>query len=69
MTEGQLVKMYKAIGDPVEKAEPLMEIMTDKVNMEVEATGSGVLREMFIKKEIRVPVGATIGIIIKTKRS
>ncbi|MGI6424287.1 MAG: dihydrolipoamide acetyltransferase family protein [Tepidanaerobacteraceae bacterium] len=63
MTEGQLVKMYKAIGDPVEKGEPLMEIMTDKVNMEVEATGSGVLREMFIKEGDSVPVGATIGII------
>jgi len=37
MEEGTIVKWLKAEGEPVEKGEPLLEILTDKVKMEIEA--------------------------------
>ncbi|WP_332903295.1 biotin/lipoyl-containing protein, partial [Sporanaerobacter acetigenes] len=37
MQEGQIIKWYKKEGEYVERGEVLLEIMTDKVNMEVEA--------------------------------
>ncbi|MBW4829275.1 MAG: 2-oxo acid dehydrogenase subunit E2, partial [Clostridiaceae bacterium] len=43
MQEGQIIKWYKQEGEYVEKGEILLEIMTDKVNMEVEAETSGYL--------------------------
>ncbi|PWW32350.1 pyruvate dehydrogenase E2 component (dihydrolipoamide acetyltransferase) [Cytobacillus oceanisediminis] len=43
MEKGTILSWFKNEGDPVEKGEPLLEIMTDKINMEVEATSSGIL--------------------------
>ncbi|MBT2690635.1 2-oxo acid dehydrogenase subunit E2 [Bacillus sp. ISL-47] len=43
MEKGTILSWFKNEGDQVEKGEPLLEIMTDKINMEVEATSSGIL--------------------------
>ena len=43
METGKIVKWLKKEGERVETGEPLLEIETDKVNMEVEAMNSGLL--------------------------
>ena len=37
MTEGKVVRWYKQPGDAVKKGEPVAEIETDKVNLDLEA--------------------------------
>lgn len=63
MQEGQIIKWHKKEGDYVEKGDVLLEIMTDKVNMEVEAETSGYLLKILKNKGEVVPVIATIGYI------
>jgi pyruvate dehydrogenase E2 component (dihydrolipoamide acetyltransferase) len=47
----------------VEKGEPLLQIETDKVTLEVESPGSGILRKILVKEEEVVPIITTIGYI------
>ena len=61
MQEGQIIKWKKNKGEYVEKGETLLEIMTDKVNMEVEAEVSGYLLEILYEAGAKVPVITTIG--------
>lgn len=64
MTEGRIVKWLKAEGESVKKGEALLEIMTDKVNMEVEAPEGGVLGKiLYDEAEGLIGIGAAIGII------
>lgn len=63
MDEGTVIRWLKEEGDQVEKGEPLLEVMTDKVTMEVEAPASGVLRVILAKEGETVPVVQVIGII------
>lgn len=63
MEEGTVVKWLKAEGEPVEKGEPLLEILTDKVNMEVEAQVSGTLIKILAQEGQVVPVIQVIGYI------
>ena len=63
MEEGTIVKWLKAEGDVVEQGEPLLEILTDKVNMEVEAQVSGTLLRILKQEGDVVPVIQTIGYI------
>ncbi len=46
MTEGKVLQWYKKVGDAFTVGEPLYEVETDKVNMDVEATESGQLTEI-----------------------
>ena len=41
VTEGVIGKWLKQVGDSVEKYDPLVEVVTDKVNMEVPAPATG----------------------------
>jgi hypothetical protein len=43
ITEGTVSKWLKAVGEKIEKDEPILEISTDKVDAEVPAPGAGVL--------------------------
>ncbi len=61
MEEGTILQWFKKEGDKVEAGEPLLEIETDKVNMEVEAPASGVLLKIFRAAGDTVPVTETIG--------
>ncbi|MCL6588655.1 MAG: 2-oxo acid dehydrogenase subunit E2 [Firmicutes bacterium] len=63
MEEGTIIRWIKQEGETVEKGEPLLEVMTDKVNMEVEAPATGVLRKIIAQPEEVVPVMGLIGII------
>ena len=63
MEEGTITKWLKQEGDKVEKGEALLEVMTDKVNMEVESPASGILRKIVVAEEETVPVMALIGVI------
>jgi pyruvate dehydrogenase E2 component (dihydrolipoamide acetyltransferase) len=63
MTEGKVARWLKQVGDAVKQGEAVVEIETDKVNIESEAQGNGVLREILVSDGTTVPVGALIGII------
>ncbi|MDO4288496.1 MAG: 2-oxo acid dehydrogenase subunit E2 [Eubacterium sp.] len=61
MQTGTIMKWYKNEGDTVVKGEPLFELMTDKVNMEVEAETSGVLLKKYYDTGAELPVFTVIG--------
>jgi pyruvate dehydrogenase E2 component (dihydrolipoamide acetyltransferase) len=63
MEEGTVREWFKQEGDTVEAGEPLLEIETDKVNMEIEATDSGVLLQILNEPGDVVPVTQAIAYI------
>ncbi|WP_129593796.1 dihydrolipoyl dehydrogenase [Seramator thermalis] len=63
MSEGQIVKWLKKEGDPVTEGEIILEIMTDKTSMEIEAEKSGVLLKIVHHDGETVPVTTVIGYI------
>ncbi|MEZ0239721.1 MAG: dihydrolipoamide acetyltransferase family protein [Chloroflexota bacterium] len=63
MESGVLVKWLRAEGDHVREGDPVAEIETDKVNMEVEATADGVLTGLRFAEGDTVPVTAPIATI------
>lgn len=64
MTEGKVVKWYKQPGDAVKKGEPLAEIETDKVNLDLEAEADGTLGAHAAKEGEMVPVGGVLARIL-----
>ena len=66
MTEGKVLKWLKKEGDAISTGDTVVEIETDKVNMEVEAMGSGVLRKILVGVDKVVPVGELLAVIAKT---
>src|ERR1039458_5742525 len=65
MTEGKVLKWLKQEGDTISTGDSVVEIETDKVNMEVEAMGSGVLRKILVAVDKMVPVGELLAVIGK----
>lgn len=63
MEEGTIVKWFKKEGEPVAAGEVFLEVMTDKVNMEVEAPASGVLRKIIAPEGAVIPVNQPVAII------
>ena len=63
MTEGQIVKWLKKEGDPVKEGEIILEIMTDKTSMELEAEATGILLKIVRQDGETVPVTEVIGYI------
>ncbi len=63
MTEGEIVKWLKKEGDPVTEGEIILEIMTDKTSMELEAEASGILLKIIGHEGETVPVTTVIGYI------
>ena len=63
MKEGTLIRWLKNVGDQVELNESIMEIETDKIIMEAESPGSGILLAKLIEDGTTVPVLQTIGYI------
>ena len=64
MEEGTLIKWLKAVGDEVAEGDPLAEIETDKITLEMEAQESGYLTNVYVDEGAVVPIGeivATIG--------
>jgi dihydrolipoamide dehydrogenase len=63
METGRIIRWMKQPGDTVETGEPLLEIETDKVNMEVESMYSGTLLKTLYNAGDEVPVVTVIGYI------
>jgi pyruvate dehydrogenase E2 component (dihydrolipoamide acetyltransferase) len=61
--EGTITKWLKKPGDKVQRDEPLFEISTDKVDAEIPAPTSGVLREIKIKEGTTVQVNTVVAVI------
>ena len=63
VAEGTIGKWLKKPGDTVAKYEPLLEVITDKVNAEVPSPFAGVLREILAQEGATVPNNAEIAVI------
>ncbi len=63
VAEGTIGKWLKQPGDTVELYEPLVEVITDKVNAEVPSPFAGILREILAEEGATVPNNAEIAII------
>src|SRR5436190_6686582 len=61
---GKVVRWLKAEGEPVAKAEPLMEVETDKVTVEIEAPAAGTLAGVTASAGEDVPVGQVIAYVL-----
>jgi len=67
VTEATVAKWFKAVGDAVAADEPLLELETDKVTLEVNAPGPGTLTEIAADEGADVEVGARLGTIAEGK--
>jgi pyruvate dehydrogenase E2 component (dihydrolipoamide acetyltransferase) len=63
METGKIVRWLKQEGEDVKKGEPLVEIESDKANIEVEAYASGKLSKIVVKEGDSAPIGAVIATI------
>ena len=63
ITEGTVSKWLKAVGDRIEKDEPIVEISTDKVDAEVPSPGAGVLLAINTQEGETVEVGTVVAVI------
>lgn len=61
--EGTIIRWLKQEGERVEKGETLLEVQTDKIDMEVEAPASGVLTDVRYGPDATVPVTTVIALI------
>ena len=63
MTEGVILKWLRKEGEKIKQGEMLVEIESDKADMELEAYDSGVLRKILIREGGKARIGAPIAII------
>ena len=63
VTEATVAKWFKQVGDAVAADEPLVELETDKVTVEVNAPSAGTLAEIVVAAGGTVNVGAVLGAI------
>ncbi|HZO75864.1 MAG TPA: dihydrolipoamide acetyltransferase family protein [Ktedonobacteraceae bacterium] len=63
MEEGKILRWLKKEGEPVKRGEPLAEVETDKVNIEIEAFTSGVLRKILVPEGNSAPIGSSIALV------
>ena len=64
MTEGKILRWLKQEGEVVQRGEPLAEIETDKVNIEIEAFANGTLGQQIAQEGDTIPVGQKIAVIL-----
>src|SRR5882672_1697737 len=64
MTEGKVIRWYKKAGETVKKGDPLLEIETDKVNLDLEAEQDGTLGDVSAQEGQMVPVGGRLATIL-----
>ena len=67
ITEATVSKWLKNIGDNFEADEPLVEIETDKITVEVPAPHAGSLKEIKVSEGIDVEIGGILGILDESK--
>jgi pyruvate/2-oxoglutarate dehydrogenase complex dihydrolipoamide acyltransferase (E2) component len=61
--EVKILRWIKRKGEIVRKGEPLLEVETDKVNVEIEAPVSGLLSEIHVDEGLRVSCNSVVAII------
>ncbi|MGH8004092.1 MAG: E3 binding domain-containing protein, partial [Limisphaerales bacterium] len=66
VVEATIGKWLKKEGDPVKKDEPVVEIMTDKINAEIPAHKSGVLGKILVGEGTVVSIGTEIGVLLES---
>ena len=66
MEEAVIEGWRKNVGDQVAAGEPLLDITTDKVTVEMEAPAAGYLRATYAEVGAAVPVGELIAVIADT---
>lgn len=60
---GVVKRWLKAEGEPVTRGEPLVEVETEKITLDVEAPASGVLLKILVPNETETLILSTIAII------
>jgi 2-oxoglutarate dehydrogenase E2 component (dihydrolipoamide succinyltransferase) len=68
-TRSQILRWLKQVGESVAENEPLIEIETDKVTVEVASPGSGVLREILRHEQEEIAPGELLGVLDPTSRA
>ena len=63
ITEATVSKWLKKVGEHFEIDEPLVEIETDKITVEVPAPSSGILSEIKVEEGSDINIGGVLGII------
>jgi pyruvate dehydrogenase E2 component (dihydrolipoamide acetyltransferase) len=61
---GKVLRWFKEAGEAVVKGEPLLEVETDKVTVEIEAPGDGTLSGIGAPAGAEVPVGTVIAVVL-----
>ena len=61
--EGTITRWLKNVGDRVERDEPLFEISTDKVDSEIPASASGILKEILFQEGETVEINTVVAVI------
>lgn len=61
--EAKVLRWFKQRGESVQQGEPLLEVETDKVNVEIEAPESGRLEEVRVKEGEIVTFNTVVAII------
>src|SRR5947209_17011732 len=63
VAEGTVSRWLKAVGERVRKEEPLVEIQTDKINVEIPSPAEGTLEKIVVPEGTTVLVGTEIGVL------
>src|SRR3989304_179511 len=63
IVEGTITKWLKKVGDKIKRDEPLFEISTDKVDTEIPASASGVLKEIKVQEGETVQINTVVAVI------
>ena len=69
VTEATVSKWLKQVGEEVDSDEPLVELETDKVNIEVPSPLSGTLSSIKVKEGETVEVGSLLALVEEEKSS
>ncbi|MFP3984870.1 MAG: dihydrolipoamide acetyltransferase family protein [Candidatus Bathyarchaeia archaeon] len=63
MKTGSVIQWHKKEGEKVEKGEPVVEVLSEKVTYDVEAPASGILRKISAEEGVDLPVGTVLAFI------
>jgi pyruvate dehydrogenase E2 component (dihydrolipoamide acetyltransferase) len=63
VAEGEIVRWFVAEGDRIERDQPMVEVLTDKANVEIPAPRAGVILKILAKEGQTVPVESTLVLI------
>lgn len=69
VVEGTIGKWLKKVGDPIAKDEPIVEIITDKINIELPSPLAGTLGKITVAEGLVAQVGDELGVILAAGES